>query len=51
MKQMPGDGRPIPDLLVQLDQIMFQIHLESELALGIAFVSSRIVIGTKNIVQ
>lgn len=43
--------RPIPDLLVQLDQIMFQIHLESELALGIAFVSSRIVIGTKNIVQ
>lgn len=43
--------RPIPDLLVQYDQIMLQIHLEGELALGVAFMFSRIVIGPEDIGQ
>ena len=43
--------RPVSDLFVQYDHIVFQVHLEGKLASGIAFVSSRIVIGPEEIGQ
>ena len=42
---------PVPDLLIQLDEVVFEIHLESNLLLGVALVFACIVIGPENIDQ
>ena len=42
---------PVPDLLVQHDEVVFEIHLERNLLLGIALVFACIVIGPENIDQ
>ena len=42
---------PVPDLLVQRDEVVFEIHLESNLLLGVALVFACIVIGPENIDQ
>lgn len=42
---------PVPDLLVQGDEVVFEVHLERHLLLGIALVFACIVIGPENIDQ
>lgn len=46
-----GSVCSVPYLVVKYDQVVFQIHLESQLTRRVAFVFSRIVIGLENIGQ